>query len=165
MEIKITSDKLAAALSGERKRVRACIPKASLAACHRLRARIIDEIDKRKITDRGILKNGVRVANRGTDGRFQGGASVIGDAPHTGIVELGARPHPVSKEGRDAIAGWCVRKLGMEEKDAARMAWFISKKIAEVGQKPTYVFRDCVPDGLRFFGEEMVRILNSTRPT
>lgn len=159
MEIKITSDKLAAALSGERKRVRACIPKASLAAAHRLRARVIDEIDKRKITDRGILKNGCRVK------ASRDGASLIGDAPHTGIVELGARPHPVSKEGRDAIAGWCVRKLGMEEKDAARMAWFISKKIAEVGQKPTYVFRDCVPDGLRFFGEEMVRILNSSRPT
>lgn len=32
-------------------------------------------------------------------------------APHVGIVEQGARPHPVSQEGLVAIAAWVRRKL------------------------------------------------------
>lgn len=33
------------------------------------------------------------------------------DAPHAGIIELGARPHPVSREGVEAIARWVFLKL------------------------------------------------------
>jgi hypothetical protein len=37
-------------------------------------------------------------------------AEVVGDAPHTGIIERGARPHSVSAEGRARIREWVIRK-------------------------------------------------------
>jgi hypothetical protein len=36
-------------------------------------------------------------------------AELVNDAPHAGIVERGARPHPVSPEGWMAIYDWVVR--------------------------------------------------------
>jgi hypothetical protein len=156
---------LARALKREGQRVPNAAKAAAYAAAQRLRARIMEEIDKRKITDMGILKNSIRVVkqNRDAQGRFLPGGSVAvrADAPHAGIVELGARPHPVSPEGRMAIARWAARKLGLSDKEAERASWAIAQKIRERGQPPTYVFASCVPDGLKFFGEEIVRILNS----
>lgn len=163
--IKIDSKDLAKALKGEDARARRALPLAAYAAAQRLRGRIIDEIDRRKITDMGILKNSIRVVkqNRDGGGRFLGGGNVAvrSDAPHAGIVELGARPHPVSPEGRAAIARWAARKLGLSDVEAERASWGIAKKIREVGQAPTYVFRSCLADGVRYYGEEIVRILNS----
>jgi hypothetical protein len=39
------------------------------------------------------------------------GGEVVNDAPHAGIIELGARPHPVSEEGVEAIREWVRRKV------------------------------------------------------
>lgn len=36
-------------------------------------------------------------------------AELINDAPHAGVVERGARPHPVSREGFLALVGWAKR--------------------------------------------------------
>lgn len=164
--IKIESKDLARVLRREGERVPRLLPMAAYAAAQRLRARIVDEIDRRKITDQGILKNSFRVVrqNRDGGGRFLGsGGSVAvrSDAPHAGIVELGARPHPVSPEGRMAIARWAARKLGLSDKEAERASWAIANRIRERGQAPTYVVRSCLADGVRYYGEEIVRMLNS----
>lgn len=63
-------------------------------------------------TDRGDLRRSWRVTTkrirpRGGSGRP---AILINDAPHAGIIEGGARPHPVSQEGIMSIAGWVARK-------------------------------------------------------
>ncbi len=39
------------------------------------------------------------------------GAELENSAPYAGIIELGARPHPVSREGWQAIFEWVRRKI------------------------------------------------------
>jgi hypothetical protein len=41
-------------------------------------------------------------------------AELRNDAPHAGIVELGARPHPVSQEGIQALARWAMRNISFK---------------------------------------------------
>lgn len=55
------------------------------------------------------------------------------------FVELGTRPHPVSKEGRVALESWVRAKLGVSAKDAPGVAYLVARKIARKGtpaQKP-----------------------------
>ncbi len=153
--IHIRPQQLANALKREGKRVGKAIMMGSYRAAQRLKAHVANAIDEKGITDQGILKNSLRVVKTAT------GASLTTDAPHAGVVELGARPHKVGPVARAAIAAWCVRKLGLDPKDAARAAYFIGLKIEREGQKPTYVFRDSIPAGRTFFAEEVVKILNS----
>src|ERR1700679_2145396 len=40
---------------------------------------------------------------------------VVNNDPISGIINSGARPHPVSKAGQDAILSWAMRK-GYDEK-------------------------------------------------
>lgn len=94
-------------------------------------------------------------------------AELRNTAPHAGIVELGARPHPVSPEGIQAIADWAYRNLDLgvvigpvkrgaggrrkmerDAKEAAAMAvaQAIAWKIRKYGQEPTYFVRGCLPE-------------------
>jgi hypothetical protein len=41
-------------------------------------------------------------------------AELRNDAPHAGIVELGARPHRVSQEGIQSIARWAMRVMSFK---------------------------------------------------
>jgi len=152
--ITIKPEQLADALRREAEHVQAAIPLASMAAARRLAAHLADEIDRRGITDRGILKNSIR-AEKTPDG-----ATATIDAPHAGIIELGARPHPIGKAVRDLIAEWAMRKLGVDKEAADRIAWGVGQKLEAEGQKPTYVVRDSMPAAQKFFAEELVRILN-----
>ena len=152
--IAIRPDQLADALKGEAERVRSAIPMASYAAANRLAAYLAEEIDRRGITDRGILKNSIRVE------RTPDGATANIDAPHAGVIELGARPHGVSPEGRQAIAEWCMRKLGVDEPTAKSITWAICERLRTEGQEPTYLMRDSMPAAQKYFAQELVRILN-----
>jgi hypothetical protein len=95
---------------------------------------------------------------------------LLNDAPHAGIVELGARPHKVSAEGWAAIYEWVRRHPEIYGEKKARsgvkrdkagtvmsdnlgpfkgadpeisgITWAIVKKINREGQKPTYFVRD-----------------------
>jgi hypothetical protein len=88
-------------------------------------------------------------------------ARIINDAPHIGIIEGGARPHPVGREGMEALRAWAwrhrasfgiVTKSGKAARgDAARaasdgIAWAIARKIKARGQRATYFVRDSMDD-------------------
>jgi hypothetical protein len=94
-------------------------------------------------------------------------AELINDAPHAGIVELGARPHKVNAEGWQAIYEWVRRhpelygakkprtkvsatlaqqaQLGPFkglDPEITSITWAIVKKIQKHGQKPTFFVRE-----------------------
>jgi hypothetical protein len=80
-------------------------------------------------------------------GQAKKGATVVvaelrNDAPYVGILDKGARPHPVSAEGRFAIERWAKRKFGVSDEEAAGIAWAVARRIKREGQKPTYFARD-----------------------
>lgn len=95
-------------------------------------------------------------------------------APYAGILERGARPHPVSKAGREAIREWVIRKgvlfvagkgdrqvrVTGRNKDRYESAidsavWAICAKIKREGQKPLWVVRDRMPKFRRYLKEEL----------
>ena len=61
-------------------------------------------------------------------------AELINDAPHAGIVELGARPHKVSPEGWQAIYEWVRRhpELYGEKKARTKVSGTLSE-LAKLG--------------------------------
>lgn len=83
-------------------------------------------------------------AHRGTTKREL--AEIHNDAPHIGIVEEGARPHPVSKDGVEALTRWARLKLGLDPESAKKVANAIAWRLRKKGQKPTYFVRDSKPD-------------------
>jgi hypothetical protein len=112
---------------------------------------------KRTPTDRGELRASWKVRANGL------ATELVNDAPHAGIVELGARPHKVSAEGWAAIYEWVRRHPFLYGQKRARtkvsatptqvaamgpfkgldpeissITWAIVKKINKVGQKATY---------------------------
>jgi len=156
--VRIDARQLGNAMRAERRDVRSAGEKAARAAAQRYKTFLVNETDRRGITDRGIYKNAWRVIP------VPGGVLLSNDSPHAGIVEAGARPHPVSREGVEAIARWCVRKLGLQRSEAMSAAYAIADHIRRYGQKGQWIVRDTIGVARRFFGEEIVRILNS-RPS
>lgn len=67
-------------------------------------------------------------------------------APHVGILDLGARPHPVSAEGLAALVRWAQLQLGLTRAEAVKAASAIAWKIRKKGAKPTYFVRDSMGD-------------------
>jgi hypothetical protein len=105
---------------------------------------------RRTPKDRGQLKAGWR-SKTFPEGKREV-ARVTNDAPYAGVVELGARPHQVSLEGRVAIAGWVRRHFPqLSDAEAWSFAHNIAAKLAAEGQAPTYFVRNSLPDltGLR----------------
>lgn len=148
-EIVIEPAKLGEALANIAKEHRKALDSAAKAAALKLKAYLVQYTDELGITDTGVYKNSFVVTDN----------SVNNEAPHAGIVELGARPHAVSEEGRQAIKSWCMRKLGLDEKEAESASWAIANKIRMVGQTPRYVMRDSIPKAREFFNEEFSRIM------
>lgn len=151
--IKVDPRELAVVLRREDDRLRKGIMQAANAAARRLKTYMVRQTDRKGITDRGIYKNSF-VVNKNV---------VSNEAPHAGIVEMGARPHHVGKEGREALALWCMRKLGLSYADAQSASWAIAHKIAEVGVEGRYVFRDALPQAVQFFHLELTRIIKRNK--
>lgn len=102
--IVIDMDMLPAMYQKERGKVNAAMNKGARAAAYKLKAYLVDHVDELGITYMGIYRNSFEVD----------GNSVINTAPHSGIIELGARPHKVSEEGFRAIKQWVrVKLLGL----------------------------------------------------
>lgn len=161
MVTRIRADQLPRALRAEGERIARGIPKACRAAAQRFKARLVARTDELGITDTGMYKNGWRVSA----GEGETAAQVYNDAPYAGVIELGARPHPVSAEGREAIARWAMRKLGLGETEAKSAAFLIARKLQAEGQKGHFVVRDLIPEARRYFAEELSRVLSSRSAT
>lgn len=126
--------------------------------------------------DRGDARRGWKVKTAGTPTEVATGHGLIGsienDAPYIGILEGGARPHPVSLEGQEAIYQWVLRHIRLVgsttmgyaavhaseigkgthrrkfgsvdggEQLARRITYLICRKIRTKGQAPKYFVRD-----------------------
>jgi hypothetical protein len=80
---------------------------------------------------------------------------VIVDAPHAGIVEMGARPHWVPL---GPLLDW-ARRHAESEAEAQRLARGTQLKISREGQKPTYWVRRSLPAQKKILKGEVEREL------
>ncbi len=86
-------------------------------------------------------------------------AQVTADAPYAGIIERGARPHPVSKDGRDLIARWAKKKFSVTDSEAKGIAFLVARKIAREPTKPRWWFRSKLGDFEQILHKEIARII------
>ncbi|HUS27605.1 MAG TPA: HK97 gp10 family phage protein [Kofleriaceae bacterium] len=165
--IRVGLDQLPASLDLGERTIRRAISRGALAGAHRGRAVMV----RATPTDQGQLRASwkVKAGAEEFDGVGANLAELINDAPHISIVELGARPHAVSREGWEAIYDWVRRHFRSEggvhvlggggrmvarSKDGRRdprieaITWGIVRKIKKYGQKPTLFVRNNV-DTLR----------------
>lgn len=113
--------------------VRAAITRGLKSGAHRGQARLISKSP----VDLGELKASWKIYPRGDGWVLQN------TAPHTGIVEHGARPHGVNQAGQEALAGWVRRHFPMlDQKAQDGVLWGIINKLKTRGQKPTYFVRN-----------------------
>lgn len=111
------------------------------------------------------------------------GSELVNDAPHIGILEKGARPHPVSREGIEALTRWALRKIDLSSsKDvhgpvqrgkggrsalvksarqqmAEGVAHAIAWKLRHHGQKPTYFIRNEMDRLTTYAKQEVDRVV------
>lgn len=87
---------------------------------------------------------------------------VYNTAPHAGIVEEGARPHTVSREGRQALREWVDRHFpAADEKTREGIVEGICWKLLHYGQKPTYFVKNSLPLLRRVGVEEVIIAINA----
>lgn len=148
-----------AAIIRDEQRILRALSVGGLRAAERGRTHMVRQTP----TDQGQLRASWHVVGSGaiSDGDI---AELINDAPMAGVVELGARPHPVSQAGLEAIAAWVLRKglvtstgtalfsgpsqygqgrrrfqgKSAEEAAAMAIAQRIAWKLRTQGQKPTF---------------------------
>jgi hypothetical protein len=162
------------------------IRKGTNRGAERARAMIV----RRGPRDQGQLRASWHV-KKGSERRPMGAkdaelAELRNDAPHAGIVELGARPHRVSQEGLQAIARWAMRVMSFKTPPATRrrrgeqgprqrpkdrrfaaalgIARAIAWRIRREGQKPTYFVRDAMPVAVRLLEAEVQKALKRVVP-
>lgn len=157
--VTIKPSELSSYLMAEGVKVKNSGRKAAIAGARKFRALLVKRTDELGVTDRGQLKNSWKAE------KTEDGAIVFTDCPYAGIIELGARPHPVSVEGQAAIAEWAVRKLGVDPKEAKSVAFLISRKIAREGQKPKYLVQGVIGKATQYYREELERILKAAVAT
>lgn len=171
----IKPEELAGALAGADESLRTALRAGARAGAMRGHA----HMPKKTPTDMGQLRNSWRVSEAG-------GVRLYNDAPQAGIVEEGARPHPVSEEGWMAIFRWVMRhpeligagasavgsarkKLSAKRlskydaatswitQQAAEITNAICHKIRLKGQEPTYFTRNEMPLLTKFAKQEIDR--------
>jgi hypothetical protein len=115
---------------------------------------LVTEINNRDKVDRGQFKNSWSVNT------LPDGSTVLrNSAPHAGIIEGGARPHPVNAEGIAALTAWARRKLGVTLEEAEGIAAAIAWKLRRHGQKPTWIVRRNIPALSKMAAAEIIRLL------
>lgn len=107
--------------------IRKAVIKGIRSGAHAGRAILV----KRSPKDTGQLKASWRVSV----GEGMEIAQIFNDAPHAGIVEHGARPHPVSEEGRKAIREWVIRHFGFVGTKKRGTRRLVGKNQVTVGGK------------------------------
>lgn len=138
-------------------------PIAIAKGVRRSTARGVATLVQRNPVDTGNMKASWRSTNGGIDSI----AKIENKAPHAGIVENGARPHPVSQEGWMAIYQWARRHFsgsGKSNKDGldsglAAITNGIVHKLRTKGQHPTLFVKDSRDDLARFARSEVEKAL------
>jgi hypothetical protein len=123
--------------------------------------------------DTGLLKNAWIVT----------GSGVTNTAPHAGIIERGARPHSVNREGIEALTEWVrrkglvvhmvssgpipkVRKLTRKEasadKDVSAIVWAIVTHLKKQGQEGTFYIQKSLPRLNKILEEEVIEALTKS---
>ena len=140
--------------------------------------------------DRGMAKLAWKTIFYGDSGVV---AENLNSAPYAGILEAGARPHGVSKEGQEAIFQWVLRnlravgdskagyaavhvnelnagqrrrRLGNIDKGeqlARSITFLICRKIRLKGQKPHWFVKNSMDELSRQAREEVERCLKEIR--
>lgn len=99
------------------------------------------------------------------------GVDLYNGAPYVGVLEMGARPHPVSAKGRENIRRWVYRnRLKFSRVDAQgnpiseeemidRITEGIIRKLRTKGQRPRYFVRRSMPELNKHFISEVARQL------
>lgn len=100
--VTIDAGKLGARIRADHVGAPKAVDRAIFSALQRGKAYIVGKTP----VDRGILRNAWKVIRLST-----GGAELVNDQPYAGILERGARPFRMSKEGLEALEGWVLRKL------------------------------------------------------
>lgn len=108
-------------------------------------------------------------------------ATWVNDAPYAGVLELGARPHPVNPEGWQAIYRWVETHRSLfsgfgaaqprvsftpgpfrgPDPQVEAVTNGIVRKIAREGQRPTYFIRNMLDDLTRVAELETQAALNA----
>lgn len=153
--ITIRPKDLGRTLRGEAKFVRSSMTKAARAAAMRGVGEMVDRVQKADKVYLGQFSQSWRVTQ---DPR---GIVLYNSAPHAGIVEQGARPHPVSQEGREAIVRWAMRRLSLSEQEAIAAMTRIVAKLRVKGQKGTFLLRSAQPVLTKFYADELTRIIRA----
>lgn len=123
--------------------------------------------------DRGLFAGAWKLTPPGSDEVVLSNSS-----PYAGILERGARPHGVSKAGREAIRAWVIRKgvlhvegrggkaVRVTSRNASRyeqavdsVVWAIVMKLKREGQRPLWIVRQRLPKFRKFVVEEVERAL------
>lgn len=171
--IKLKPGQVSATIRRDGKRAPKLIKKAMRMSARRGKAILVD----RTPVDRGPLKAAWKVRTLDEGGRFTG-VENVNSSPYAGIVELGARPHPVSKEGQVAIYEWVRRHFGyttstkkgrskmhrvagepFEDPVLSEITWGIIHKLKTRGQAPTYFVKGSLPVLTEAMEAEIARIL------
>lgn len=167
--MKVALDKLPGILGRHHRRNMDRIDRGLIRAAQRGKAHMV----KKTPTDQGQLRTSWKARGR----------LLTNDAPHAGIVEMGARPHPVSRAGVEAIKRWAQRNLGLGkvrdtkgrfvkttkatrdylEQEAWGVAWAIAAKIRREGQKPTFFIRSQLGELTKIAKQEVERVLKRRR--
>lgn len=165
---RVSASVVGAAIRARGAFAREAIVRSMVRAAHRGRAIIIDRHNKANKVDQGLHKNSWKVKETAR------GADITNDAPYAGIIERGARPHAVSREGIEMIAAWVRRKLRSttsksgkklkngrkyNEDEALSIAYAIAAKIRKQGQKGTFIVRDSIPALSKALAEEVDKAL------
>jgi len=153
------------------------IARGAMAAAHRARTRLV----RVSPVDLGQYKNSWAIKDI-KSGNVRN-ISVINDAPHAGIIELGARPHKVNAAGIEALKEWAKRHMLLAavksarryrgkkakaelmsqiDEAALRIAFAIAKKIEKRGQKGRFIVEKEMPTIQRWLAMELARSLDRT---
>lgn len=91
--------------------------------------------------------------------RKSDGAEVENRTLYAGVIESGARPHGVSKEGVENIKRWVAKKFGVEINSpmCARITHGIVEKLRTKGQEGKWLVRDRLTRFAKEAAEEIGR--------
>lgn len=172
--IKIGPNEIGREIRARNRQTPAIVKRALVRSARRGRALLVRRTPK----DLGQAKAGWRVSVP-ISGSKRAAVDLYNDTPYVGILEMGARPHRVSLEGRVAIQEWVRRNIppvpvsgpvrapkfktggrrAMQAKSSEAQVMAITEgiiwKLRTKGQEPTYFVKKSIPELQEFFVKEV----------